>query len=141
MKFLSKKNGFLLSLFFVGVVACLIVIQETCDYDALGWCWKNWTEIGLIGQIIFWPSILTFFFSLLTLPLTPAIFEAWKRFAVWAVPVMLVVTTLLILGGEGNAYFSFGLGPFILMILYGLYVLISLTIIAWKYFATRKLSK
>ena len=135
MRFLSKRNVFLFSLLFGGVLGSLIVIQETCDYDALGWCWKSWTEIGLIGQIIFWPSILTFLFSLVILPLASAVFEAWKRFAVWAVPAMLAITALLIFGGEGNAYFSFGFGPFILMILYGLYFLVSLAIIivaAWR---------
>ena len=43
---------------------------------------------------------------------------------------MLVVTAFLVLGDEGGSYFSFGLGPFILMLLYGAYSVVSLVLIA-----------
>ena len=132
MKWVTKKVAFLVFFFSLITAVTLIAFwicgapnlmhQEKCirilDSSVVSIFFNIATYLALV--------ILP---SLFALPLASTVFEAWKRFAVWAVPAMLAITALLILGGEGNAYFSFGFGPFILMILYGLYFLVSLVII------------
>jgi len=134
MRFLSKKIVLLSVPSFLGTLFLFhtFVVFVWCPVNT----WFTYTQCyidrdftSLIFTIGFVVTIAIVPFSLLTLPLAPSIFKAWKSFAVWAVPAMLAITALLILGGEGNAYFSFGFGPFILMILYGLYFLVSLVII------------
>jgi len=129
MRWLTKKH---VSVFFSLLVLGVVVIwnfniNNVCSVN--GALSISCSEVFGVVLYTLIALALSFIPSLLTLPLAPSIFKAWKSFAVWAVPAMLAITALLILGGEGNAYFSFGFGPFILMILYGLYFLVSLVII------------
>ena len=78
--------------------------------------------VSLVFAVLLVPFIFTLFFS-------SNVFESWKKFAVWAIPVTLVLSVILMIGGEGNSYFSFGFGPFILAVLYGAYFVISLVVI------------
>jgi|SRR3989344_3242427 len=141
MKWLTKKRvSVFFSLLALGVVVIWnFNINNVCSVN--GALSISCSEV--FGVLLYTLIALTLSFipSLLTLPLASAVFEAWKRFAVWAVPAMLAITALLIFGGEGNAYFSFGLGPFILMILYGLYFLVSLIIIITVALKERKKRK
>ena len=139
MKFLTKKMVLL------SVPALLVILFLLHAFLAFVWCpvseWFTYTECYISRDVtsflfsIGFVIVVTIIpFSLLTIPLALSVFEAWKRFAVWAVPVLLAITALLVIGGEGNAFFSFGFGPFILLVLYALYFLISLIIIfrAWQ---------
>jgi hypothetical protein len=76
--------------------------------------------------------------ALLTLPLPKSVFENWRKFAIWAVPILFVVFLLSLFVDEGNGYYSFGFTGFALLVLYVLYALVSLGIIivsairAWR---------
>lgn len=140
MKFLNKKNT--LSLF-VGslIVAASLTLAWICGAPNI----LNNTQCihlldSLVVSIFFYVAtflILAIFPFLLTLPLKPRVFEVWRSYAVWAVPIMLALSALIMIGGDGNAYVSFGVGPFLLMILYGAYLLISLIIIARAWWMSR----
>ena len=80
------------------------------------------------------------FFSLITYFLREEIFRAWLRFTYWWVPLSFAIVLFAssrqsanIVGLSDQAIFG--------VFTWGLYILISLIIITWKYLATRKLSK
>lgn len=133
MRWLTKKRFGLVftTIAFLAIVQWYINFLTICESD---FCTN-------IAGLMLYTSIALFFLlvpSLLTLPLKLRVFETWRSFALWAVPITLALSALIVIGGEGNAYISFGVGPFFLMILYGLYFLISLIIIAVSWWKTRK---
>ena len=73
--------------------------------------------------------------AVLTFPFRKSVFEAWRGFAVWAVPILFALFIASMFIDEGNSYYSFGFTSFILGILYVAYILASLIIIG---LATRK---
>lgn len=125
----SKKYTIVSLLGSVVILGAAFIAQETCDLSAEGLCWRFWSDIAAIGRITLMYGIL-FIPALLALPSPPSVFEAWKRFAVWAVPVLFALFLLTMFVDEGNSYYSFGFTGFALVVLYALYLLSSLGIIA-----------
>ena len=86
--------------------------------------------------LMFFP---TFVFSLITYKMREEVFRAWLRFAYWWIPVSLVFIYLA--GGWSGG--GFGIPAvldqeFVAIILASLFAIISLLIIAYKYFASRR---
>lgn len=137
LNFITKRNIFFFSIFFLSILTSLIFIQETCDYNALGWCWQYWSEIGLFGGMIFVPSLFLFFLSIIIIPLPSYVFDNWKKFAIWSVPLTIVLSILITnwggSGGGGVGVYSMDLRPLFLIFLYGWFLIHSLIIIllAW----------
>jgi hypothetical protein len=132
MKFLSKKTLFLV---FLGglITATSLSSLWICGASNI---FHHTRCVRLLDSLII--SILFDITAFLVLALLPLlftipfhnrVFESWRNFALWAVPVTLVLSALLMLGGEGGSYFSYGFGPFILMLLYGAFVAVSLIVI------------
>ncbi len=138
MKFLNKITIFLSNvvLFFLTL---LISFLNSKDLICGTW-WDCYNAINIVAYLFLAYVLLVFPGSLLTLPLRPSIFEAWRSFAIWAMPVMLAITAFIVVGGEGSAYFSFGFGPLILLILYGAYFVASFGIIVMGVVKARKTS-
>lgn len=70
-----------------------------------------------------------FLFSLITYKMREEVFQAWWRFAVWFVPVIMVVTYLLYSGHRQSGFGGVSQGAFeflILVILYAIFILTSL---------------
>ena len=69
------------------------------------------------------------------------VFRAWLHFALWWVPILVVVTYFSSINfgtRTGGAYGFGGVGQWLLLeLLYGIFIFVSLIIIAWKYIATR----
>ncbi len=129
MKFLTKKIvSFSFSLF-ISIYTFLqwYRVSKLCIFENI----QNYQCMNIFFNIKIFSFYITLLVlpALLTLPFRQTLFESWKRFAVFAVPVILALTALLMLGDEGDPYISLGFGPFILMVLYGLYFFISLIII------------
>lgn len=137
MKYLTKKKVLLFSILFLLIPLVAIIIQETCDYKSEGWCRENWTLLGDIGKTTLWPSILLISLTLITFIFQNSIFEAWKKFAIWGIPVLLVLTYLVTRDTGGHNFFSMDFSLYSLAILYGLFFLISLAIIAITAFKNR----
>ncbi|HEY4516660.1 MAG TPA: hypothetical protein VJG64_01825 [Candidatus Paceibacterota bacterium] len=143
---ITKKNVFLAT---SGYLATSIGIIVFLKY-ILGCPWRGeCVDLGWSGDLIFalfflpMPIFLiTFVFSLLTYNLHDAVFIAWRKFALWAVPVLMILTYILTIpprtGGLGIGSViaaSFTLAT--LFLLFASFVIISLVIIVWKYFSTR----
>ncbi len=139
MKFLTKKMvfGFHLFSFFIFCL-CLYVYNN----DLL--CGTNWgcydavlfTAYGFLSLIILLlPSIITF-------PFDPNVFTRWKKFAMKAVPVVLVVTFITTSGafksGSGLGGIGIDLGPLVLGLLYGWFVIHSLILIIYTSIKSRR---
>jgi hypothetical protein len=145
MKSISKpKIDAIKSIFAIPVIVFLLYALEVwvwCPFYAWISYSQCFSEPNLTSPIAFIGIALLSAvtpFLLITLPFPVAVFESWKKFAIWAVPIMVVLTSLIVLGGEGGSYINFGVGPFLLMILYGLYCFVSLIVIILAALKTRK---
>lgn len=140
MKFLTKKS--ILGTFMLAVSMFVIaaVLQETCSMETKSFCKQNWSNLAVVGRI----SSLTFLLlapHLLTLPLDGLVFHAWKKFAIWAAPVVFTVVTALSFvetgGGIGGMVEQRMLATGIIG-LYVVYVIASLAIIGTSWWKSRK---
>ena len=131
MNFLSKKSLVFLSLVLVVLYALLqwYKISNLCTF--------NGAYHVTCGNILFDIKTLSLYASFaltplfLTLPTSTHIFEAWKKFALWAVPIVLILTFLIsrMSDGGGVGVVGFHPGLILLPVLYGLYFLVSFAII------------
>lgn len=95
MSLLTKRNIVFVNILLVLVLILAVFIQETCDLHSQTWCNKNWSLIGRIGGLAIMLIVLLLPPSFVVLPLNSNVFEAWKKFAVWAVPSVLAIVTAL----------------------------------------------
>ena len=103
---------------------------------------KNWISgdvTELILPTLFFFALPLLILSLITYKMRDEVYRAWLRFAYWWIPVSLVFIYLA--GGWSGG--GFGI-PNVLdqesvsIIFASLFVLISLLLIAWKYFTSRR---
>lgn len=140
MQHINKRLLSFVGLLFLLIPLSLIYVQTICDYPDSEWCQSNWSLIGTLGKVTFWPSIMFFVFTLITLTMKENVFEAWKKFAMWATPLVVILTYFIMnmeSGGGGVGGPSIHLGAILLPLLYGAYFLISLGIIAVSAFRNR----
>jgi hypothetical protein len=96
----------------------------------------------MFGEVIILFSMPLFLFSLITYFLREEVFRAWLHFAYGWIPLSIV----LILLASGSSGGGFGIPnvldqEFVAIILAALFAIISLAVIAYKYFATRRTEK
>lgn len=135
--FLTKKN-----VLFLGLVGTLLVCSqflfgsETCGANQL--CNKVGDILNQDNLIIISMMPFVFFFSLITYKMRDEVFEHWMKFAVWFVPAMIVLS-YLILGGASSgglgieSVYGGAFDAFLFMILYGIFIGVSLYRIVSKY--------
>lgn len=136
MDFLNKKNVLELTIL-LGII--LWLVAQTLP---IPWCKDNvvCSEIYYSDYLgVFVYSIIGFMiavlpFSLLTLFLKEKVFDAWKKFAVWGVPLVLILTYLVTRDTGGSNFFSMDLSLYFLAIIYGLFFLGSLAVIIFTAF-------
>ncbi|MEX2340935.1 MAG: hypothetical protein WD605_01295 [Candidatus Paceibacterota bacterium] len=127
MKFLTKWS--LLSLLIVSAAGFLSLhilgVYELCTENGV----RSWECTEYLGNIKTYLLFLALYLLplIITLPFRPVVFEAWKKFAVWAVPILVIITIAL-----ASIETSSGIGGGVeqMMILYaiiGLYVLYLIT--------------
>ena len=136
MNLLTKTNLAVIAIFALAVAGFLqwYRISSICE-SAYSFCSDFLFYTKNISAILFWLLLP----ALLTTPLASGVFESWKRFAIWAAPLVLALSALLLFAGESGPYgFSLGITPLILLVLYGLYFLVSLVIIGVAAVKTRK---
>lgn len=136
MKFLTKKSFLITS--FILVILTLVFV-ESVNSD---WCkissvcsylyWNNvWNEI--VPTFLIALAVAIFPLSLIILPLAHTVFEKWRYFAIWAVPIMVGLTMIIWqLPSGGGLPGQFHPGIIFLPLLYGVYFLTSIIIArAW----------
>lgn len=130
MHFLTKTHFILIGLLgtFILVLITILSFSDLCrsNQNCISifvnlniWYWANY--------ILFTPMILLF--TLITSWMRLSVFGAWKRFAVWAIPVLLVLTYFVTRDTGGNNFFTMDFSLYFLAIIYGLFFLSSLIVI------------
>ncbi len=142
---MTKKNILKIALIYVLYVIILLLISGVCSSD---WCEVR--EDGFFGLILsaFAPLFPVFIFSLITYRMHDRVFHAWRNFAHWFVPVIIVVTLLLNIpdgrggGGMGGGGLSSGMLEFaVLGLLYSIFIFGSLFKIVWEYLGIKDREK
>lgn len=128
MRFFTKRvflaTSVFLTLFFVFI---FLLGTKYCYNDlTCRQLRKTFSEDFLIFTALF-PILLII--SIITHFLSTSVFEAWKKFAVWAIPVLLVLTYLVTRDTGGSNFFTMDFSLYFLAIIYGLFFLSSLIVI------------
>lgn len=140
MKHLTKKN--ILITGGIGAIFVLFLVilgTDTCYRDDICKIVRHAFGYDLLGVTIIFPLIL--FFSILTYRMRDEVFEHWVRFAAWGVPAVIIAHTLVYIifyrNGSPDVFEKIVVVP-IFMLIYGLFIVISLWRIITKW---RELNK
>jgi len=127
MRVLSRKNVTVITTILFGtfLISYFIVFQN-CDYQTHTWCWSA----GVTGGYALWFAILLSP-VVLTLPFSVLAFEHWKKFGIFAIPVVILLSYYIdsMSGGGGVGVVGFHPGLILLPVLYGFYFFVSFAII------------
>ena len=138
-KLLTKKNVLILSLF--GTIFFLSPVIFYGIFDCyehnIFLCSGEYQHIVRLFVPFFYVFIFSLIFSLITYKMKQGVFDYWMKFAIWAAP-MLMILTFLILGGGNNGLgvegaIGGGFDAMIFMILYGAFIGISIYRIVSKH--------
>ncbi|RJQ34779.1 hypothetical protein C4568_01895 [Candidatus Parcubacteria bacterium] len=137
LNFLTKKIIFLLHL-----LSVLALVFFAYGNGGETFCGNSWECNELITSIafVFLAASILLIPSLATFPLKGQAFVDWKRFAVFAIPVVIALTIYLINLDVSDAMGGLLVGQLILMALvglYALYFLISFCIIGYAWWKSR----
>lgn len=135
-----KRIVFSLS-FILSVI--LIILNNIGTFKLCGGVYHASSCIDVLFSVIASSVIVfpIFVFSLITYKMREDVFRAWLHFAYWWVPLTIFISLLSL----NSSYGGGGLGPVmqdwymssLRLALHILFIIISLIIIAWKYFSTR----
>lgn len=134
---MTKKSVLIVSV--IGVVlfilGILFLMNDVCSVDAWVKCRIVDKSVNMLVDLLMF-AIPAFLFSLLTYFLHEKVFRAWLRFTYWWIPLSFAIVLFSssrpsanIVGISDQEIFG--------VLTWGLYIIISLIIIAWKYFSTR----
>jgi len=134
---MTKKKVFIISatgvaLFILGI---LFLMNDVCSVDTWVRCYDIDEYVDLLATLLMY-AIPVFTFSLLTYKMREEVFSSWLLFTYVWIPFSFAVVLFSssrqsanIVGLSDQAIFG--------VFTWGLYILISLIIIIWKYFSTR----
>ncbi|MEK7144312.1 MAG: hypothetical protein AAB794_00400 [Patescibacteria group bacterium] len=90
-----------------------------------------------IGAIFFFFAISVLVISILTYKIRDEVFRAWVNFAKWWVPLQIFLVLIFPVGGGGYLVNIFD-KQLVAIILSALFTIISLLLILYKWFSSRK---
>jgi len=141
---MSKKNVLFFSLLYIILSGVLIALYsffpDACYTNS--WCEGNAETILRVIAVIFLPMVLVLLSTLITYRMHNDVFIAWRKFAIWAVPIMTFLNIVMALqptsGGLGiESAYNGGLKLLAMAVLGLCFAVISLVIISWRFFASR----
>ena len=139
-KLLTKKKVFWASLMGVAIVP---VVGSIFSYDycfVQGRCPHLWGAIESATPIFFL-FLPLFLLSLITYWMREEVFRAWLRFAYWWIPLTILLVLMTEDGSGGFGVPSIITKESVSMIFSGLFLIISLLLIAQKSYQLRKENK
>ena len=127
MNWFTKKKVFVLS-FFLGVIFTVSYFVHPADF-----CYwrQNCSLISEIFALYSLPFISVFIFSVITFKLKESTFILWRNFSMWAIPISLLIITMLPMRTHGLDFFPVTKGTVIFPLTI-LYSVISLLVIISK---------
>lgn len=131
MNFLGKK------IFFSTFILSLGIYTFLQWYRISRLCTINDSYHLKCSDIFFYTKILSAYLTILLIPFfltmffSPSVFGAWKKFAVWAIPIVLILTFFIGRMSDGGGVGVAGFHPALILlpVLYGFYFLVSFAII------------
>jgi hypothetical protein len=128
---ITKKLVLNFSGIYVLYFLALAVTSFVCNSS---WCRIHDADVLGVLFFVFMPLLPVFFFTLITYRMRQQVFDRWISFAVWATPLLIVLTYLINSEGQQNGLgiegpISASFDALLYFILYGLYFVISLLII------------
>ena len=140
MELLTKRNVLIISLISLAFFVVFVFLYEQELICGTWWACYDWI-LGF-AYIFLCLFFLVFPFSLITLFLNRAVFESWKRFAVWGISAVGILTLIVAFidtsGGSGLGGPSIDVAPLFLAPVYTLYFLASFIVIGKAWWAGRK---
>ena len=141
---MTKKRVLLVSLAAALLTPAVffLVKSDFCYYSQI--CQK-FISIKMVDYIIatflyccisLLPFILPF--SLITYKMRDDVFTFWLKCSFWGIPVALISAVIIYFSIGGESPFRGGGIMFSWLILYGIYVLLALSLIIYKHFSPRK---
>lgn len=140
---LTKKKVLWISSIGVGFKLALMFFGLS---PLFSWCYDRlWCQYNFIDGILYFIPYLTiflplFFFSLVTYWMREGVYQSWFRFARWWIPLSMLLILIMPSdtgGGGFGPQLSLGKGDVALATSF-LFALISVTLIAYKFFTLRK---
>lgn len=130
---LTKKNVLLIS----GVVSVFLVsIDRIGTYQLCGGYPGSCVDTLFNSSMLLFVFPFVLLFSLITYFLPESVFRAWVNFTKWWVPLQILLVALT--PESSGGYFVVILDKqFVAIILSGLFAIISLLLILWKWFSSR----
>ena len=119
------------SFFYLSTDVCYV--NKTCDAIASVLSQDNLTLIYILPFV--------FVLSLITYKMQEAVFQAWWRFAMWFVPLIMIVTYFLYSGHQQSGFGGVAQDAFYFAILVALYAIFILTSLIRIILAYRRLKK
>lgn len=137
MKHITKRNALITALLSIVLFVLLSEELTICKSVLNNMCIPASDTIELV-VMMFMLCVSPFVIVLSFLHKT--IFESWKRFAVWGVPTVAILTYLLIARDEATSggFFDYNITAWILGLLYGIFVVTSLVIIIKSWIRVRR---
>lgn len=131
MKYITRKNVLIFTVALSSIVGLLFFLLPT------DWCRNNFLcreiytneYLGFFIYLSIAFATATLPCTLLTLLLSERVFNTWKKFALIALPFVLVLTFYVLMGSGGSNFFTMDFTLFFLSLIYGPFFLISLIII------------
>lgn len=129
MRFFTNRFFLRITLTLSLLVGVLVILTKADLCEKGNACDTLVNTIEPLGLLLFIP-ILLLPLAVIFAFVDGSIFNAWKRFAVWGIPALLVLSYVVTRDTGSHNFFSMDFSLYFLAILYGLFFLISLAIIA-----------
>lgn len=121
---MSKKQALFLSAVGGSVFVALLIALL---YNLCGPYRSVCKDVYEISVYLFSPLPFVFVLSLITYKMQEAVFQAWWRFAMWFVPLIMIVTYFLYSGHQQSGFGGVAQDAFYFAILVALYAIFILT--------------
>ncbi len=134
MKYLTRKN--------ILIVSVVLIIYSLFSVGELGFCRdilnNCYLSVNNISESIML-FILAALFPFALVLQKPTVFEAWKRFAVWTVPVTVLLIAYILWKDShaGGGFFGISFAPLYVGFIYFVYFVGSLVVIIKSWWKSR----
>ncbi|MBI2439453.1 MAG: hypothetical protein HYV45_02545 [Candidatus Moranbacteria bacterium] len=131
-----KKSVLFISFAYIVYSIILVLVSINCQSHT-DWC--NIREDDPFGRVIFvfMPLFPVFLLSLLTYKMKDEVFQAWFRFSLWFVPIIIVFQYIFMNSGGGGYIGNNDFAIFFTSIFYIIFILVSLIKIIRAYKRTK----
>lgn len=141
-KWLTKKN--VLTISFLGIISSFILANPVF----FGICTNSYTFSNYVGcldilsetlsETLLYSMVILFLFSITTYKMPEKVFRHWINFAQWATPLLMIMTFLILGGGNNGMGVEGVIGGAFDAFLIGFFYVLFVGISIWRIVSVRK---